>query len=398
MAGLQYVTEPDYSALLLRRTFADLSLPHALMDRADEWLQPTDACWKDKNKTWEFPNGATLTFGYLENEKDKYRYQGAEFQYIGCDEATQFTETQYTYLFSRLRRLEGSDIPIRFRAASNPGGVGHEWVKNRFITYKDEQGNIINPQEDLSKRGRFFVPAKIEDNPYLDKDAYIESLEELDPVTQAQLRDGNWDIQAKGEMFKREWFDFVDAAPPGCKKVRFWDMASTEPHAKNKDPDWTSGLLMGERNGEYYVIDIFRCKLNTGDRDLAVEATVEMDPLDVIQRGEQEPGSSGKDVIFYFAKTVFKGRNFIGVPSTGSKVVRAGPVSAACKNGLIHIVKGPWNTPFIQQLELFPQEGVHDDMVDTFSGAYLQLVKAPKKQKPTRFGSGSGVSSSGARV
>lgn len=400
MAGLQYVTEPDYASIIFRKTFTDLSLPGALMDRADEWLRGTDAKWKEKTKTWIFPSRATLTFGFLENEKDKFRYQGSEYQYVGFDELTQFTETQYRYLFSRLRRLEGSAIPIRCRGASNPGGAGHEWVKNRFITYKNEQGIIINPPEELSKRGRFFVPAKLQDNPYLDQEEYLESLGELDPVTQAQLQDGNWDIQAKGEMFKREWFDFVDAAPQGCQMVRYWDMASTEPSKANPDPDWTVGLLMGEKNGEYYVINVFRCRKNSGDRDKAIEATIALDPIYIKQRLGQEPGSSGKDVTLTFAKTVFRGRDFVGIPETkqlGSKVVRAGPVSSASKNGLIHIVKGPWNAAFITELELFPQEGVHDDQVDTFSGAFLQLVKAPKRRTAMTW-DGVGVVGGGFRV
>lgn len=381
MAALQYVLEPDYSALLLRRTFADLSLPGALMDRADEWLRGTDATWHDKTKTWSFPSGATLSFGYLETERDKFRYQGAEFQYIGFDELTHFTETQYTYLFSRLRRLEGSEIPMRIRCASNPGGVGHEWVRSRFID--------PSPAE-LAKEERFFVPAKLQDNPFLDQAAYLESLQALDPVTRAQLRDGNWEIQAKGEMFKREWFDFVDAAPRGCRKVRFWDMASTEPNKADPNPDWTVGLLMGEKSGEYYVLDVFRCRKNPGDRDRAIQATLQLDQIDVKQRMEKEPGSSGKDVILNFAKTLFRGRNFEGIASTGSKIVRAGPFSSACKNGLVHIVKASWNTAFITELELFPQEGVHDDQVDAASGAYLQLSNASKRPS-LNFGTGFGM-------
>jgi len=129
MAALQYVDMPGYSAILFRRTFSDLALPGALLERSTEWLKPTDAKWDDNKKTWHFPSGATLTFGYLEHENDKYRYQSSEFNFIGFDELTQFTESQYRYLFSRLRRLKGSEVPLRMRAASNPGGEGHEWVR-----------------------------------------------------------------------------------------------------------------------------------------------------------------------------------------------------------------------------------------------------------------------------
>lgn len=188
MAALQYVDQPGYAALLLRRTFADLALPGALMDRADTWLRGTSAHWNSMEHTWTFPSGATLTFGYLETETSKYRYQSAEFQFVGFDELTQFSETQYTYLFSRLRRLTGSEIPIRMRAASNPGGVGHEWVKSRFVSTE-------------SSADRVFVPARLHENPHVDQAAYLDALERLDDVTKAQLLEGNWDVTPAGAYF-----------------------------------------------------------------------------------------------------------------------------------------------------------------------------------------------------
>jgi len=98
MGALQYVDIPGYAALLLRRRFSDLALPGALMLRADEWLRGTDATWNENKRTWTFPSGAKLAFGYLEHEADKYRYKSSEFQFIGWDELTQFQESQYTYL------------------------------------------------------------------------------------------------------------------------------------------------------------------------------------------------------------------------------------------------------------------------------------------------------------
>jgi len=188
MAALQYVNEPRYSALILRRTYADLSLPGAIMDRAQDWLRGTGASWNDKLKQWRFPSGATLQFGYLETEKDKYRYQGSELQFVGVDELTQFTESQYRYLLSRLRRAEGSSVPLRARSASNPGGTGHEWVYKRFVTAA---------QDDCR-----FVPAKLDDNPHLDIASYKAALERLDSTTRAQLLEGLWVRDDNGLVYK----------------------------------------------------------------------------------------------------------------------------------------------------------------------------------------------------
>ena len=197
MTALQYANVPGYSALLLRRTYTDLSLPSALLDRSHAWLRGTQAKWKDTDKTWTFPSGAKLTFGYLENVGDHFRYQGSELQFIGFDEVTQFTEAQYTYLFSRLRRLAGVELPLRMRCASNPGGVGHRWVKDRFDIADRIDQPIHQPEH-----GRLFIPARLDDNQHIDRDEYRESLSRLDPFTRAQLEAGDWS-EYSGGLFKR---------------------------------------------------------------------------------------------------------------------------------------------------------------------------------------------------
>ena len=187
MAALQYVDRPNYSALIIRRTYADLSLPGAIMDRAAEWLRPTSARWAEREKRWTFPSGSTLTFGYLESENDKYRYQGAELQYLGIDELTQIPESQYVYLLSRLRRSQGSDVPLRARGATNPGGTGHDWVKARFVAESTRRGD--------------FIPSRVSDNPHVDQIAYLASLDRLDEMTRRQLRDGEWVRDSGGLIY-----------------------------------------------------------------------------------------------------------------------------------------------------------------------------------------------------
>lgn len=376
MAALMYVSEPEYSALLLRRTYQDLALPDAIMNVAEQWLINTDAKWNNETKTWKFPSGATLTFGYLQSEKDKYRYQGAKFNFVGFDELTQFPESQYTYLFSRLRRGHGSNIPSRVRAASNPGGMGHEWVKDRFV---------VNP-----KNGRLFIPAKLTENPYLDQDEYLNSLNELDPVTLAQLRDGNWDIAAKGEMFKREWFEIVDTAPKCERYIRYWDCAATEAIG-NKDPDWSVGVLMGILKGVCYILDVIRFRKSPAESDSIMEQQAAIDGAGIPIREEQEPGSSGKKLISIHSRGIFQGYDYAGLPSNGDKVVRAKPFSAACQNRNVKLVRGPWINDYLRELELFPQKEVHDDQVDASSKAYNEIASKTKTQV-LRFGAGVGIS------
>lgn len=200
MAALQYVHIPGYSALILRRTYADLALPGAIMDRAREWLTSSDASWSDKLKQWRFPSGAVLQFGYLETADDRYRYQGSELHFCAFDELTQFGEVEYTYLLSRLRRAKGSNIPVRMRAASNPGGRGHKWVHERFVLSNDPE--------------RRFVPALVDDNPFVDSEEYRKALDKLDSTTRMQLLDGLWVQDSNALIYKLRSDTLIHELPP----------------------------------------------------------------------------------------------------------------------------------------------------------------------------------------
>lgn len=364
MAALQYVDEPGYAALLLRRTFADLALPEALMDRAGEWLSGTDAKWNGQHKTWVFPSSATVSFGYLEQERQKYRYQSSAFQFIGFDELTQFSESQYRYLFSRLRRLKAKHhIPLRMRSASNPGNMGHEWVKQRFL--------IEGPGV-----GRVFIPAKLDDNPYLDREEYVESLSELDPITLRQLLDGDWSARQAGGKFRREWFEIVDAVPVGLRTVRYWDMAATEPKP-GKDPDWTVGCLMSQDDyGLYWIRDVRRMRGAPPDVEKLVKQTAALDGKSVEIYMEQEPGSSGVQSIDYYRRKVLNGYTFYGDKATGSKELRANPVSSQAFAGNVKLLRGAWIGNFLDEVDAFPN-GAHDDQVDAMSGAFKMLNEPP---------------------
>ena len=361
MAALQYVDSPSYSALLLRRSYTDLSLPGALMDRARAWLIPTEARWRDHLKTYEFPSGASLTFGYLERTGDEYRYQSTEFQFIGFDELTQFPEAQYRYLFSRLRRSANTNIPLRMRSASNPGGIGHEWVRERFI---DSEG---------STDSRIFIPATLPDNPYLDQEAYLESLNQLDPVTRQQLLVGDWSARQPGNLFKREWFTVVDELPiVRNRSVRYWDLAAT-PVRRGTDPDWTAGVRVDYgSDGYYYVVDVQRMRGTPAEVESLIKQTAMMDGLGTQIYIEQEPGASGVNTIYHYVTKVLGDYTVRGQRATGSKVERAGPVSSQAEVGNVKFLRGPWIGPFLDEIEAFPLGG-HDDQVDGLSGAFMRL-------------------------
>tara|TARA_Y100000310_G_scaffold321039_1_gene378128 strand:+ start:974 stop:2329 length:1356 start_codon:yes stop_codon:yes gene_type:complete len=355
-AALQYIHVPGYSAIIFRKTFSDLSLSGALIDVAHQWLDSTDARWNETTKTWSFPSGATLSFGYLDGPRDKFRYQSAAFQFIGFDELTQLREADFTYMFSRCRKKVGSDIPLRVRSASNPGGFGHDWVKQRYIT------------EGMAS-GRPYIRSTLKDNPHLDEESYMLSLSELDPITRAQLVAGDWTVRAGANMFKREWFPIVPTVPAGLPAIRFWDLASTAP-APGKRPDWTVGLrLEGSPSGRYYVSSVRRFQSSPQGVEKIVRQTAELDGHSVAIYMEQEPGSAGVTVIDYYTRKVLAGYFFEGVRSTGSKVERAAPCSSQAEAGNISLVGGNWVGDFLDEIEGFPS-GEFDDQVDGLSGAF----------------------------
>ena len=246
MSALQYVHVPGYAAILFRRTYVELALPEALMERAHTWLQGTDARWLPQRHTYVFPSGAQLVFSHMEHERSMSAHQSAAYQFIGFDELTSFTERMYRFLFSRLRRLTGFPVPLRMRAASNPGGIGHSWVRQRFMVDRDPT--------------RAFVPARQIDNPFLDVVSYEHSLAQLDPVTRQRLREGDWDVAEEGQLFQRHWFGLVSDWPRVAQVIRFWDFAGTEARA-GLDPDWTVGMLLAMLRGQYWIIDVQRVRL-----------------------------------------------------------------------------------------------------------------------------------------
>lgn len=400
MAALQYVEHPGYNALILRKTFADLNQPEALIDISKEWLSNTDAKWNSSEHQWTFPSGAVLKFGHLEHEDDKLKYQGAAYHFVGFDELTQFHETQYTYLFSRVRRRadDAARFPLRLRGAANPGGIGHEWVRDRFIIDDDEWAEKTDLSgeafdRELAKRQqRIFIPSGLKDNPYLDQESYMESLDYLDPVTRAQLLNGDWDIAADGNMFKKEWFDnrIISEVPPGVnliRRVRYWDLASTDEEKAIKekgDPDYTASVLqaLGD-DGNIYILEVSRDRLTPAAVERLVHAKAVRDGrVGTAIWMEQEPGSSGEATLFTYRKLML-GFNFRGDKPSGSKIERARTASAACENGLVYIIRGAKTREFINELVAFPV-GAHDDMVDAFSGGLIQISKTANIGKPKK--------------
>ena len=209
--ALRQVEIPNYRAIIFRRTYPQLE---ALISRSLE-LYPKafpKAKYNSSEKRWLFESGAKIFFGYMQHEQDKYNYQGKPYDFIAFDELTHFTYSQYMYLMSR-NRPTGPNTRVYIRATANPGGIGHAWVKERFITPAppltpiETTYNIQTPDKKIIqiKKERVFVPATVFDNKALleNDPEYLATLSSLPEAEKNALLLGSWD-GFDGQVFS-EW-------------------------------------------------------------------------------------------------------------------------------------------------------------------------------------------------
>ena len=183
---------PKSKQIIFRSTFADLEKS---LIRVSLNLYPLSiADYNSSKHTWKFNNGSIIDFGYIQYEKDVYQYQSAEYDVIRFDELTHFTEFMYTYMISRCRGA--NPYPKRIKSSTNPGGVGHAWVKERFIDIGEP--NVIHncKLETGEEVTRIFIPSLVTDNKFMleyDPD-YIKRLDALPEKERKALKYGDWDI------------------------------------------------------------------------------------------------------------------------------------------------------------------------------------------------------------
>jgi predicted phage terminase large subunit-like protein len=343
----------------------------------------------------DLPGGAKVKFAHLQHETDKLDWQGAEVTFIGFDELTHFSETQFYYMLSRNRSTCG--VRPYIRATTNPdadswvAGFIAWWIDpasgypiadragvlrwcvrvNDTVVWADSAEELADHYPDLSPKSVTFIPASVHDNrKLLDANPeYLANLMALPLVERERLLGGNWKIRAAaGLVFNRAWCETVDAAPADARRVRYWDRAATAGGG-----DWTVGVRMALKDGLYYVEDVVRGQWGSGERERVIRQVAEADGKSVRIYIEQEPGSSGVDSV----RTSIMGLGGYAVEAdrvTGDKVTRANPMAAQAQAGNVKLVRGPWNEAYVRELHAFPTKGVPDDQVDASSGAFTKLA------------------------
>lgn len=400
---LRHFQNKDFGGVIFRRTAVQVRNEGGLWDESMKLYPLFRAKPRESLLEWKFPSGMAMSFGNLEHEKDVLNYQGAQIPWIGFDELTHFTETQFFYMLSRNRSTSG--VRARIRATCNPDP--DSWVKRFIRWWLDDDGRFPIPSRsgsirwfirlndeiiwsdtpeqihaqygygsEIIPKSVTFISAKLEDNKILmSRDpGYLGNLLAMNRVDRARLKDGDWNARASaGSLFKREWFPVVDSVPGGwIQAIRFWDRAATKPNETNKNPDWTRGLKMYKyADGTFCVVDLKSAQDTPGQIETLVKNVASHDGPTVKIMSQQDPGSAGVSEAEHFIR-LLSGYDVHVETISKDKVTRAKPVSAQSEWGNVRVLRAPWNESFFTELENFP-EGAHDDIVDVLSGAFNEL-------------------------
>jgi hypothetical protein len=212
----KFYEHPFFKGLIMRRTFPELEAE--IIKRSKEWYPSSGGIYNESKREWNWRSGASIKFGHADREEDVRKYDSAQYNYFGPDEATSFTEFQYSFLaFSRVRS-RSADLPSIIRAATNPGNIGHAFFRDRFVEPFREGGRIIKDKR--TGLLRMFIQATIRDNPHLiaANPEYIQQLESLPEAERRAKLHGDW-YTFTGQVFNEFRLEPLADEPDNARHV-----------------------------------------------------------------------------------------------------------------------------------------------------------------------------------
>lgn len=254
----------------------------------------------------------------------------------------------------------------------------------------DPTGHMIDSRG-MKKIRHIVLPAttEYEVKPPELKDYYVDGL--LDPVRMDKdvLEDqyitlgsygyagqfGQNPVPKEGAMFQEEWFEVIDAPPvKPDKRARGWDLAATseaEATMKSIDPAFTASVLMSRKGNTFYIEDVYRKRIDSGDLRIVMKNLASQDGKETIIDIPQDPGQAGKDQIKDLVANL-AGYIVEFSPESGDKALRLDPLSSQCKAGNVKLVKGPWNKTWLNEITMVPN-GKYWDQADSTARAFNHL-------------------------
>jgi len=294
----------------------------------------------------DLTNGSTIL---CRSADQPDRLRGPDYAGAWLDEASYMRQEIFTVMIAGLRH-QGERGWLA--ATMTPRGKKH-WTYERFGTEKPDTAV-------------FFCRSR--DNPFIRFD-YEGVIGAHMTSTQAKQELGGEFVDGEGALFKRDWFEILEACPPLFASCRAWDLASTV------RGDFTCGVRLGKtREGLFIITDVRRLRGTPLEVERLLQATAKADGALPIFL-ELEGGASGKIALSHFLRNVLQGYNVHGIPSSTSKLIRAEPVAAQAEHGHVKLLRATWNAALLDELECFPSPPpAFDDQVDALSLAFAQLV------------------------
>jgi predicted phage terminase large subunit-like protein len=438
---LRWYRDPNYHAIVFRRTYDELRGSNGLFTTACELYGALGGRPNKSTFVIDFPyfypdgsadakkRGASIKFTHLQHEDDVHKHDGKEYSIIAFDELATFTEYQFDYMRSRLRS-KARFVPY-IRCTTNPEdpNIGEPWLrkfvywwidphtgypipdragKTRYFIregsdyiFGDSKQELISDYPGLFAglkvhpetiiKSLTFIPAKVTDNMKLleRNPEYIGTLSTMPERERKRLLDGCWNVSSeKGGYFDRK--NIIIREAEGIPKdfdrmVRCWDLAETEPDSKvqhRKDPDYTVGLLAGWSNATkiMYVLDIERFRHGPAEVERKVRDITEKDAhiWGLVETHIERVPVGGQTIIEHYNR-LLSGFPVYDHKHQLPKIKRAVPVSAAVEKHRVIFKNAIWNSALISEAESFGLKNArHDDQVDTLAMAY-NVFNGPRR-------------------
>lgn len=427
-----YHNVSGYDACLFRRTSTMLTGSGSLWDECMRFYPDLGASFTTRPMEFRWPVGSRVEFRHMQHEATAQEHKSKQYAYLGFDEATDFSGSQFLFMNSRLRTM--SRVPKQFVLTTNPDpdsflrtwvdwwigsdgfpdprrdGIVRYWVRVKDeVVWSDTSDTLLKYVDGEHEVNSFtFIKATVYDNKILlehDKD-YLGNLKALPTVEQARFLGGNWDVkEAAGDLFQFPWFRLWGSTDleralmsqdgAGAKvvqSIRWWDFAATPVKGdlvpgierpadfkardpSSSDPDWTVGVRLDRTaDGRIIVGDVRYCRDTGGAVEAFVERLAQEDGPTTTVGWWQDPGQAAMAQSERLAQRLRKHANVITEQAAKSKMEYAREPSRAAYRGELFYRVAKWNAFFFNQLQQFPTKGAHDDSVDAFSGAWHYLA------------------------
>ena len=396
-----------YVGGIARQSIKQIKMAGSLWSTGVKLYSPYGINSNKTENTWTFPSGAEVKCHYLDDNTDDWH--GSQMTQCLVDEAQQCKEEDVWFLTSRLRSQ--SKQKHQLRLTCNPLNTSFlcEWlVKGGYIGedgfpvkemdgkttyllqvagdltwYKTQEEMIEAVGKEHAEMALKFVfySANVYDNPYVRKylPQYVHKLENQNAVNRARYLLGNWFVREENDGYiEREWFKEIGLSdvPFELPTIRSWDLASTKPHAGNKDPDYTRGIKAkyNKDSGEFYILGMESTRNTPAMVQALIENTATTDDRDCYISIPVDAGQAGVVVADQKkARLTSLGFKVVLDKQRTGKLARSEPFLIALQEGKVYVVRGVFSKADYEELECFDGKknaGKHDDILDSIASAF----------------------------